>query len=74
VGAVVGVIGTVVERGMLAVRTTDGVWRRLERLEHDSFADGSSGGGHFAKVQTSMSCVGERVDERACERLWTIGT
>lgn len=73
VGAVVGVIGTVVERGMLAVRTTDGVWRRLERLEHDSFADGSVGGGHFAKVQTSMSCVGERVDERACERLWTIG-
>jgi thiamine-monophosphate kinase len=73
VGAVVGVIGTVVERGLLAARTMDGAWRRLERLEHDSFADGAGGAGYFGKVETSMSCVGERVDERACERLWTIG-
>ena len=72
VGAVVGVIGTVVERGMLAVRTMDGAWRQLERLEHDSFADGAGGGGHFAKVETSKSCVGEHVDDRACARLWTI--
>ena len=74
VGEAISVIGAVVERGMLAVRTTDGAWRRLERLEHDSFIDGAGGSGHFAKVETSMSCAGERVDERICERLWTIGT
>lgn len=72
VGAVVGVIGTVVARKMLAVRTTDGTWRRLERVEHDSFADGAGGGGHFAKVETSTSCVGDLVDQRACERLWPV--
>lgn len=71
-GTVVGIIGRVVEREILAVKTTDGTWRRLKRLEHDSFADGAGGGGHFSSIEASMSCVGERVDERTCERLWAL--
>ena len=73
VGASVHVVGSVVEAGMMAVRTAEGIWHRLERFEHDSFADGFGAGGHFAKIEAAAPCVGERVDQRACERMWTRG-
>lgn len=60
---VVNVIGRVVEPHTFAVKTVDGTWRQLKRVEHDSFADGAGGGGHFANIDASMSCVGPPLDE-----------
>lgn len=73
-GAVVSIIGTFIDQGMLAVKTKDGNWHRLKRVEHDSFADDAAGGGHFAAVEASAACAGERVDENICKHLWTIST
>ena len=70
-GDVIRVIGTVVEHGVTAVRTVQGAWCHLERLEHDSFADGVGGLSHFEKIQASIDPVHIAIDHRVCERIWS---
>ncbi|WP_240901355.1 thiamine-monophosphate kinase [Thioalkalivibrio sp. XN279] len=71
-GTAVTEIGRVIERPILAVRTIDREWRELKRIEHDSFADSATGGGHFDNISPQMSCVGELLDERQCDILFGV--
>jgi thiamine-monophosphate kinase len=72
IGATVSVIGAVVEPGLMAVRTLDGEWRELNRVEHDSFAD-RDGAGHFSKIGHLVAVAGDLVDQTRCSQNWPLG-
>jgi thiamine-monophosphate kinase len=72
IGATVSVVGTVVEPGMMAARTLDGTWRKLNRVEHDSFAD-RDGAGHFSKIGHLVAVAGDLVDQSRCSQRWQLG-
>ena len=72
IGATVSVVGSIVESGLMVVRTLDGEWRKLNRVEHDSFAD-RDGAGHFSKIGHLAAVAGDLVDQTHCSHLWPLG-
>lgn len=72
VGGRITVIGKFVSGGCLARRDRDGNWRQLDRIEHDSFADGARGRGHFEEMADPTKGLGQILDQSACQALWDI--
>ncbi len=62
IGASISVIGYAVDPGIMAVKT-EGGYRHLYRIEHDSFAD-ALGTGHFEALGTPSECFGPFIDEK----------
>ncbi len=60
--AKVTVIGSVTESREIAIRHLDGAWHRLERLEHDSFADDGNGIGHFSRIEQAPARRGTALE------------
>jgi thiamine-monophosphate kinase len=59
-GTPLSVIGYAVEPGIMAVKT-EGRYRHLNRVEHDSFAD-VQGKGHFELLENPSECFGPLID------------
>lgn len=72
VGGRIAVIGKFVSGADLARRDLNGTWRRLDRIEHDSFANGIKGKGHFEVIADRAKESGEMLDQASCEALWDI--
>lgn len=68
--AKVTVIGAITESQELAVRHLDGAWHQLERLEHDSFADGGNGVGHFSRSRVATVRRGALLEGSHYDALW----
>lgn len=68
--AMVTVIGSITENREIAIRHFDGAWHRLERIEHDSFADDSNGIGHFSRILAAHSQRGPVLEPLHFEALW----
>lgn len=66
----VTVIGSITESREIAIRHLDGAWHRLERVEHDSFADNGDGTGHFSRTGATPSRRGAALELRHFEALW----
>jgi len=73
VGGQVTVIGKFISGGLLARRDRDGNWWQLDRIEHDSFADGTKGRGYFEEIADPAKEIGEMLDQSTCQALWDIG-
>ena len=69
VGARLTVVGKVVAEKLLAARTREGHCFQLNRIEHDSFADGSGGRGYFDKLGMQQQCFGVSIDPHFIEGL-----
>jgi thiamine-monophosphate kinase len=67
IGSRVTVIGNVVEPHFIAARTSEGEYRHLKRIEHDSFIDGIKGVGHFENLTNPQQCFGDVIDDRVIE-------
>jgi thiamine-monophosphate kinase len=61
-GAKFSIVGKVVAEDLMAVRTIEGQYCRLNRIEHDSFADGSGGLGYFDRLGFQQHCFGDQID------------
>lgn len=68
--AKVTVIGGITESREIAIRHLDGVWHRLERIEHDSFADYGNGGGHFSCIGAASLPRGAVLEAGFFDTLW----
>ena len=66
----VTVIGGITESREIAIRHLDGGWHRLERIEHDSFANRGNGAGHFSRIGMDDSRRGAPVEARHFEAIW----
>ena len=66
----VSIIGTVTKSRDIAIRHMDGAWHRLERIEHDSFADIGNGAGHFSLTAMGQSQRGEALHGQRFEAIW----
>lgn len=66
----VTVIGSITESREIAIRHLDGAWHRLERIEHDSFADDGNGIGHFSRLGAAPSRRGAALEPQHLEALW----
>lgn len=62
--ASVSVIGTVAEHQDIAIRHMDGAWHRLDRVEHDSFADSGGGVSHFSRIGAEALQRGASIEPR----------
>jgi thiamine-monophosphate kinase len=67
VGAKITVVGKVIAEDLMAARTMEGDYRQLNRIEHDSFADGLNGLGYFDTLGFQQQCFGDPVDVRVIE-------
>lgn len=72
VGGRITVIGKFVSEGCLARRDKDGNWQQLDRIEHDSFADGAKGRGHFEEMTDSTKGFGKMLNQAECQALWDL--
>ncbi len=61
IGSRISVIGETVEVGLMAIRTMEGNYRHLNRIEHDSFADGRKGAGYFDGLGEQQQCFGDSI-------------
>jgi thiamine-monophosphate kinase len=61
-GIPISIIGEVIERELVAVRTYQGIVRHLLRIEHDSFIDKIDGKGYFEYLGIPQECFGEIID------------
>ena len=66
----VSIIGAITESRDVAIRHLDGAWHRLERVEHDSFADAGNGIGHFSQIEMDRPRRGEALDGQRFEAIW----
>lgn len=64
------IIGAFTKSRDVAIRHVDGAWHRLDRVEHDSFADASNGIGHFSKIGMDQLRRGEPLDGQHFETIW----
>ncbi|WP_417809105.1 thiamine-phosphate kinase [Thioclava sp.] len=69
--AMVTVIGSFTERREIAIRHLDGAWHQLERVEHDSFADGGNGLGHFSRIGAAPARRGMELEAHHFEERWS---
>lgn len=67
IGSRITVIGNTVEPTFIAARTSEGSYRHVKRIEHDSFRDGIKGTTHFDKLGSPQQCFGDLLDARAIE-------
>lgn len=57
-GFPIQVVGEVLSEKVVAVKTMAGDFREMLRVEHDSFADGTRGPGHFERLANPTICFG----------------
>jgi thiamine-monophosphate kinase len=69
VDAQLTVIGRVVEAGVIAARTTEGDYRPLRQIEHDSFGDGLKGTGYFTSLGAPLLCFGDELPAEMSQHL-----
>jgi thiamine-monophosphate kinase len=67
VGASVTIVGKVVAETVIAARTIEGHYQRLNRIEHDSFIDGLGGVGYFDALGFPQQCFGDPIDVQFIE-------
>jgi thiamine-monophosphate kinase len=67
IGFPITVIGNTVEPNIIAARTSEGTYRHLKRIEHDSFLDKSSGKGYFENLGNPLPCFGDVIDAQIIE-------
>ena len=63
------VIGRVVEASVIAARTTEGDYRPLRQIEHDSFGDGLRGTGYFTSLGAPQLCFGDELPAAMSQHL-----
>lgn len=64
IGYPVTVIGEIVEPGFVAVCTSEGDYKKLKRIEHDSFIDKYDGKGYFEYLAKPLKCFEENIDSQ----------
>jgi thiamine-monophosphate kinase len=62
VGGRVTCIGRVTKAPAVVARTVEGSFRHLNRIEHDSFADGAGGRGYFSTLEVPQTWFGDFVE------------
>ena len=56
------IVGRTTPPDLIAVKTLEGEYRRLIKIEHDSFLDGMKGMGYFEKLAQPQECFGDPID------------
>jgi len=69
--AKVTVIGSITENREIAIRHLDGAWHRLDRIEHDSFADAGNSVGHFSRIGGASIRRGAALEGRHFQEIWS---
>jgi thiamine-monophosphate kinase len=64
VGTPISVIGCAVKQNMMAVRTKEGSYRHMNKIEHDSFGDKHNGMGYFETLGKPIECFGNFIEKQ----------
>ena len=65
----ISIIGAITEGRDIAIRHLDENWHRLDRVEHDSFADAGNGTGYFSKIGINQPQRGEPLNGQSLEAI-----
>lgn len=68
-GARVTVIGKFTESREIGIRHRDGAWHRLDRIEHDNFAEERNGINHLSRIGATNSKRGTALDSLLYESM-----
>ena len=61
------IIGKTTQPGLIAIKTLEGEYRHLSRIEHDSFTDGMKGSGYFEMLAQPQVFFGEPINPAIIE-------
>jgi thiamine-monophosphate kinase len=68
IGFPITVIGNIVEPYFIAALTSEGDYKNLKRIEHDSFIDKLGGKGYFENLAKPLECFEEDIDSQIIDK------